>query len=299
MQSFNSPLAVAKLLSLLSCLAGPVLGQSSGKFSFLTFNVAGLPASLSGNGVPGDKGTNAGSIGRIFNEQNYDIIHVQEDFQYHAKIYETNKHPVRTPTSGGVAFGSGLNSLSNFNYTTFERVKWDDCNLNSADCLTPKGFTMMRMQVANGVEVDLYNLHADAGGDKGDYDARTSNFEQVLAYIAENSADRAVIVGGDTNDRYTNSGRSISQFLTAGFKDAWVERVKSGTLPTEGAGPDPCEVPAANNNCEIVDKVLFRSGTTVKLDAITFEYDSDLFVQENGDKLSDHNAIRVDFTFSA
>jgi hypothetical protein len=34
---------------------------------------------------------------------------------------------------------------------------------SSADCLTPKGFTFMRLQVAPGFSLDAYNLHADAG----------------------------------------------------------------------------------------------------------------------------------------
>lgn len=161
MPSFT-PASAAKLLALLSCLTTPILAQS-GKFSFLTYNVAGLPAFLQGNGVPGDKTVNSGIIGQKFTEYDYDVIHVQEDFNYHAAIYATDTHPHRTATSGGVPFGSGLNTLANFPWTTYNRVKWDKCNLNSGDCLTPKGFTMMRMQIASGVEVDLYNLHGDAG----------------------------------------------------------------------------------------------------------------------------------------
>ncbi len=44
------------------------------------------------------------------------------------------------------------------------RIKWDDCsNASGDDCLTPKGFTFMRLQVDDGVYIDTYNLHADAG----------------------------------------------------------------------------------------------------------------------------------------
>lgn len=60
-------------------------------------------------------------------------------------------------------FGDGLNTLANYDWSDFSRTEWDECNLNEADCLTPKGFSFLRMQLANGVEVDLYNLHADAG----------------------------------------------------------------------------------------------------------------------------------------
>ena len=83
-----------------------------------------------------------------------------QDFNYHAYIYETDDHPYRTPTSGGAAIGSGLNTLSNFDWINSSRVKWDECsNASGADCLTPKGFTFMRVSVDDGVYLDVYNLH--------------------------------------------------------------------------------------------------------------------------------------------
>jgi hypothetical protein len=56
----------------------------SGEFNILSFNVVGLPAILNDNDVPGDKATNAGIIGTLFAEYDNDLIHVQEDFAYHA-----------------------------------------------------------------------------------------------------------------------------------------------------------------------------------------------------------------------
>ena len=83
---------------------------TSGAFSVLTYNVAGLPDIISS----GDPATNTRPIGERLG--GYDIVHVQEDFNYHADLYATDQHPYRTPTSGGVPFGSGLNTLSNFPY---------------------------------------------------------------------------------------------------------------------------------------------------------------------------------------
>ena len=136
----------------------------SGELSALSFNVAGLPQILQGNDVPGDKIDNSRQIGSYFSAYGYDLIHVQEDFNYHAYIYETDDHAFRTATSGGVPFGSGLNSVSNHNWINFARIKWDSCsNASGADCLTPKGFTFMRWSPSEGVYIDVYNLHADAG----------------------------------------------------------------------------------------------------------------------------------------
>lgn len=61
-----------------------------------------------------------------------------KDFNYHAYIYEADDHPERTPTTGGVPFGSGLNTVANYPWTEFKQIKWDVCNLNNGDCLTPK-----------------------------------------------------------------------------------------------------------------------------------------------------------------
>lgn len=78
----------------------------------------------------------------------------------------------------------------------------------------------------------------------------------MLAYMEENSVGRAVIVGGDTNDRYTNAARSINLLVDAGFTDPWVDLIKGGEYPTAGSPANGCDVPAPSNECEVVDKVL-------------------------------------------
>lgn len=60
-----------------AAIAGTALA-ASGDFNVLTMNVAGLPAILQGNDVPGDKTVNSKTMGSKFSEYNYDVIHVQE-----------------------------------------------------------------------------------------------------------------------------------------------------------------------------------------------------------------------------
>jgi len=114
--------AAASLVSSVSAAA------TTGDFNVLTMNVAGLPAILNGNDVPGDKTTNSLLIGTLLAKYDYDIVHVQEDFNYHASIYANDDHPYRTATSGGVPFGSGLNTLANFDWINFTRKKWNVCS---------------------------------------------------------------------------------------------------------------------------------------------------------------------------
>ncbi|CAO2650982.1 Nn.00g092790.m01.CDS01 [Neocucurbitaria sp. VM-36] len=286
------------LLPLLSLLPS-TFSQSSGTFNALTFNVAGLPAILQGNGVPGDKTANTARIGQLFTQYNISLIHVQEDFNYHATLYENDKHPYRTPTSGGVPFGSGLNTLSNFPFTGLERVKWDQCStFDSADCLTPKGFTFMRVKFSEGVLIDAYNIHADAGTTAADTSARASNLRQVSDYINTHSTGNPVLVFGDSNSRYTRTGDIPSIFSTAnGMKDAWIELVRGGIAPQPGTNALLCDNPSPNSTCEIVDKLWYRGSSAVELEAKNFQYAGHMFLQENGDILSDHNPVLVDFAW--
>jgi hypothetical protein len=64
--------------TLLSTSARAQDGATGGSFNVLSMNVAGLPAILNGNDVPGDKKTNAGLIGTKFAAYGYDLIHAQE-----------------------------------------------------------------------------------------------------------------------------------------------------------------------------------------------------------------------------
>ncbi|KAI4933457.1 uncharacterized protein J4E92_003124 [Alternaria infectoria] len=284
----------------LSSLLPLAIAQTSGTFNTLTFNVAGLPAALNGNDVPGDKTTNTARIGKLFSQYDIGVINVQEDFNYHATLYANDDHPYRTPTSGGVPFGSGLNTLSNYPYTGFQRVKWNTCStFDSADCLTPKGFTFMRVKIAEGAVVDMYNLHADAGTTAADNKARAANLRQVSDYIKANSAGNAVVVFGDSNSRYTRTDDIPDVFKTEnGMTDVWLELVKNGVPPAKGADALLCSNPSTTNECEIVDKTWYRGSDAVTLKATKFDYAGHMFLQENGDLLSDHNGVLVDFSWS-
>lgn len=287
------------LAAILAAMATSVQA-ASGTFNLLTYNVAGLPQWLGDNGIPGDKATNAASIGTLFGSRGYDFIHLQEDFAYNDKIYGADtKHAHRTKHSGNVPFGDGLDTLANYPWTKgITREKWDTCSIIEADCLTPKGFSFMRANV-DGNEVDLYNLHADAGDTEWDDGARSKNLDQLLAFINATSKGKATILAGDFNDRWTTATLSIDKLINAGFTDVWVSVVRGGQYPVRGSDRKDCPVPAPNNKCETVDKVFYRSGDSVTLKATSFRYESKVFVQKDGNKLSDHNPLLVDFTWSS
>jgi len=275
------------------------LAAAGGSFTALSYNVAGLPEGLSSAPTPRDTATTA--IGQRLGP--YDIIHVQEDFNYHANLYAADTHPYRTPTSGGAGIGSGLNSLSNYAYDgdDFERVHWNSCQLDSGDCLTPKGFTFMRERLAEGVYVDFYNMHTNAGTNSGDLSSRADNLSQLSSFIASHSAGNAVVVMGDSNTRYTRTGDTILSFAQSnGLTDAWVQLERAGVPPVAGTDALVCDEAAITDTCEVVDKVLYRSSKFVTLNATAYHNEHAGFLEtSSGLMLSDHDPISVKFSWSA
>ncbi|MET7889899.1 jacalin-like lectin [Streptomyces mirabilis] len=292
--------AAAAALSGLTATAPAAAAADSGTFNVLSYNVAGLPEIISSASTPRDTSTTA--IGQRLGP--YDIVHVEEDFNYHSYLYAGDTtHAYRTPTSGGAGIGSGLNTLSKISYDTddFERVHWNSCQIDSGDCLTPKGFTFMRERLAEGVYVDFYNLHTNAGTNDGDLASRADNLNQLTAFIQSHSKGNAVVVMGDTNTRYTRAGDTIAEFGAAnGLTDAWVKLIRGGTPPAKGSDALVCDQTGATvpNSCEVVDKILYRGSKLVTLNATSYNNEHASFLTSDGLMLSDHDPITAKFTWS-
>ncbi|WP_371664558.1 jacalin-like lectin [Streptomyces sp. NBC_00280] len=292
--------AGAAVLGGLTVAAPPASAADSGTFSVLTYNVAGLPEAISSAPTPRESSTT--TIGQRIAP--YDIVNVQEDFNYHATLYAADTaHAYRTATSGGAGIGSGLNTLSKVAYDEddFERVGWNSCTYGSGDCLTPKGFTFMRERLAEGVYVDFYNLHTNAGTNDDDLVARADNLSQLSDFIATHSAGNAVVVMGDTNTRYTRSGDTIAEFAAAnGLTDAWVQLIRGGTPPAKGSDALVCDQTGTTvpNTCEVVDKILYRGSKLVSLNATSYNNEHAKFLTDAGLMLSDHDPLTAGFTWS-
>jgi hypothetical protein len=122
----------------------------------------------------------------------------------------------------------------------------------------------------------------------------------VSNYIKTYSAGNPVLIFGDSNSRYTRESDIPEIFRTEnGMTDAWLELIRSGVEPTTETEAPPCGNPAASTTCEIVDKLWYRGSATVSLKATKVQYAGNMFLQENGDILSDHNPVLVDLEWTA
>jgi hypothetical protein len=279
--------------------------DASGEFVALTYNVAGLPEPLSGS----EPATNTSLISPLLND--YDLVLVQEDWIdpvppmegfdfYHDDLISQVDHeylstpatpPLGTdPRRPEALVADGLNRMSRFRFDEVTREMWEGCfgsldtsDGGAADCPSQKGFSVARTELAPGVEVDVYNLHAEAGSTPRDVELSAADFEQLAEFLNEFSARRAVIVGGDFN-LHTDEEPDRTVFDT--FLDA--------TDLT-----DVCEVVDCGDDADQIDKFVFRSAGGVELDVLDHRFERDKFRRSDGEPLSDHDALAVTFSWSA
>jgi len=192
--------------------------------------------------------------------------------------------------------------FTKFPLYTNTRIPWTNTHgfiSNGADENIPKGFMYSAIEVSPGCIIDIYNLHTDADTDEQSLKARRSNMIQLANYITTRSAGKAVIVFGDTNSRYTRVGDDFEELVLkpCNLKDAWVQNVMGGVAPTKGSAP--LMVNQLGQRGEVVDKIWFRSGKDLEINAATFEILFNEFTDKNGNQLSDHYpvAARIDYKY--
>jgi hypothetical protein len=263
--------------------------QISGDFSVLTYNIAGLPFPLSSAIYPRYKYTT--EIGKRINA--FDVVNVQEDFAYNDYLIEDSKLSWRTAPQPsflypiGVPFSDGLNTLAEFKVKRVDRRTWYKCTADN--CLTAKGFTYSQLQLPGGETIDFYNLHANTNGGPVSAD----NMAQLANYIQRNSEGRAVIVTGDTNLRYSDDHTLLRFEHNTGLTDAWVQLENGRTEPPFSPTCDDTD------KCELLDKIFYRSGQAVTLQATSYHNERARFLNSDGKPLSDHNPPAVTFHYIA
>ncbi|WP_312137793.1 endonuclease/exonuclease/phosphatase family protein [Sphingobacterium sp.] len=262
----------------------------SGELNVLTYNVAGLPQLISSAKTP--RASSIRSIGQRINH--FDIVNVQEDFNYNEFLYADNSHPYRTEAMGTIPFSDGLSTLSKYPIVDVDRVAWKDCS--GADCFTPKGFSYTRMELSKGVFLDVYNIHATAQDNKDAVKARKQNLIQFANYVKQHSEGEAVLIMGDFNAHYTFSEDNIRDFKReTGMIDGWVEVWNRGEIPGVVTGFKAGVALDIDEACESIDKIYFRGSSKFSFIPRGYRVEKELFQNKDGAALSDHCAISMVF----
>jgi hypothetical protein len=291
-------------------------GDTAGTFSLLTYNVAGLPQEISDENPE----VNIPLISPLL--EDYDVVVTQEDFDwwsddiaeldfvnYHDRLRADVTHPHRTEAHAGPEAvgidgsnperpvpmaGDGLGVLSRFPFRDLERVPWTRCfggadtsDGGAGDCLAMKGFLVVTVELAPGVEFDLYTLHAEAGSTDADVEMRAENYLDLADHIAQRSEGRAVIVAGDMNLHLEPDHRRVDTDTPV-----W-EQFLADTGLADVCDEIECEVPGS------IDKVAWRDGGGVAFEPLERRWETDRFADDAGEDLSDHPPVAVDWFWSA
>lgn len=312
MKKITAILMAALMLAPCLCISSFAADEQAVILKIANFNVAGLPDVNNWLGKnDNDVSVNQERIGQYFTENAFDIVAVQEDFTYHNYITDNmSGYAYETKHSGSFLGGDGMNIFTK-NYPIYNTTRYG-WNMRSgvfedgADDLSAKGILYSVIEIADGVYVDFYNIHADAYDSEKDRAAREDNFRQVSDLIEANYAknNRPVVIVGDFNYHFHGTTADDSNihyyFLEkCGLKDAWVELYNGGdyyNFESWKATDDPNHFDHYWGRWDSVEKVMYKNGGGVEIDAKSFMYQ---FVETDaGHRVSDHaNAIcELEFT---
>ena len=246
------------------------------QFKVATLNVDGLPQKIlfikSNPDGPGAEGS--ARIGKYLNQKAYDIVCMQEDFNYHGVIEPWLEDDYQLDTWSG-AVGTdvpgkkidymhllnlrfdcdGLGTIwkKNITLTGSDRVSWDDTFgkfSHANDEMVTKGFRRYELTLPFGLDIIVYNLHMDAGDDPDemtgndakDRTARQSEWQQLKEDVLAHLNDRPILIMGDMNSYYCrdqiqkNFINEISDTGLGNASDVFVELMKDGIYPAPVEG---------------------------------------------------------------
>lgn len=293
-------------------------GDLSGTLKIVNYNVAGLslPSFIS----PDQKDTKLATkkIGQYFKAYDYDVMCVQEDFNYHFTLSRELDADCKTYWDGGMGFGSGLNIFSRHKLYNVGRVPWEEAYGvfdAGSDELTPKGIVYATIELAPGAYVDIYNIHTDAYGDDGSIDAKFSQFRQLCNLIESRDNGHAVIVTGDFNTYFTLEGQDssgsdktrpgIGVYLRelfhnqGGFDETWIEACFDGDYDFTADDIYSrflAQYPDHWGYYDSAEKLFYRGSDAVSFSTVSHEYR--WISDESGTGLSDHVAELVALSYT-
>ena len=304
----------------------PVMAQeASEQFSVATLNVDGLPQKLlivkvNADG-PGDGGS--ARIGKYLWQKSYDLMFLQEDFNYHDVLSVFLEDDYRLDEwSGNVDIdGHAIDFLHLQNHrfecdglmacwkndltvTPAPRVAWQQ-NFgkfsHANDEMVTKGFRRYEVTLRDGTHIVCYNMHMDASddwdeendNDANDKKARMAQWAQLKADVMTQLDTRPIVIVGDMNSLYgrddvkTQFIDAINETGLATAADVWVELQNNGNYPTDKASGEEAG--------ETLDKILYinpATGIQIKPKGFTLDQTGYMY---DGKPLGDHFPLAATF----
>lgn len=316
------------MLAAILSLCGNVTasGQdASEQFTIVTLNVDGLPQKILMLKVnaegPGEIGT--ARIGKYLLKKDYDLVMMQEDFNYHGVLSVFLEDDYKMDTwSGDVGIeGHSIDFLHLQNHrfecdglmacwkndltvTSATRTAWTQSFgkfSHANDEMVTKGFRRYEVTLRDGTCIVVYNMHMDAtleedeaeNNAEKDHEARMAQWAQLKADVLEQLDDRPIIIAGDMNSIYGRDdvkGEFIDAINATGratVSDVWVELTKNGIYPTAKT--------EAEAGDETLDKILYiNPSEDINIQPVSISIDREGYLYD-GKALGDHWPVAATF----
>ena len=325
-----------KFYLLLAVLLGGISSasaQEKEQFSIATLNVDGLPKKILVFNVNADGPGDAGSarIGKYLMKKGYDLMLLQEDFNYHYVMVpfleddygmdewtgdvDVVGHNIdflhlqnhRFPCDGLMAFWK--NDLT---VAPAQRTAWNQSFgkfSHANDEMVTKGFRRYEVTLRNGDRIVVYNMHMDASddydvnisNDTKDKEARMAQWMQLKEDILTQFDNRPVIVVGDMNSLYKRDDvkkqfiDAIEETGLATVRDVYVELKCEGNYPAYEADAQVTDENIEGLGGETLDKILYINPVNgMSVQPLSFNIDKDGYMYD-GKPLGDHYPVSAVF----
>lgn len=287
--------------------------ETANQFSIATLNVDGLPQKILVLKVNADGPGNGGTarIGKYLMKKGYDLVMLQEDFNYHdvLSVFLEDDYKMDEWTGDVDAVGHTIDylHLQNHRFTCdglmacwkndltvspAARIPWQQ-NFgkfsHALDEMITKGFRRYEVTLRSGDRIVVYNMHMDASDDKDeaekndtkDKEARLAQWIQLKEDVLSQLDSRPIIIVGDMNSLYSRDDvkgvfiDAINDSGRATVNDVWLELNKPGE--------------------ETLDKILYiNPAMGTKIQPVAFSLDKDGYLYE-GKPLGDHYPVAATF----
>lgn len=142
----------------------------------------------------------------------HDIVCIQECFQRHDLLWQAEGYPNKLYfgrlSAGWKLANSGLSTLTRLPVSGYEMTHYNRVG-EFQNAIACKGILLTRC-VVNGMPLDVYNTHMEAGDTNAAHDARDAQAAQVVEWVNRNSpVNHNVILVGDFNMGPRIAGRTL------------------------------------------------------------------------------------------
>jgi endonuclease/exonuclease/phosphatase family metal-dependent hydrolase len=282
-------LGVGLAVPLLVALAAPAAAE---EITVLSYNTHGLHRWISGDD-PERRFPLIGERSRAYDLALFQEVFLEDFYHRLAPEPQTGRKMYRGngPRPGPLgllaalcgACGSGLAVAvhERLSVVSVDRKAFGSCAgkvRGGHDCWASKGFLYLRLRFPEGAELDLYDLHLDAGDRGADFRARRHQMQRIRDEIQLHSPDRAVIVAGDFNLKLRVArDRDLLEAFRVGLGLS-----------------DSLARPRGDLWREVIDYILYRSGPKADLRLLQAGEAAE-FVDDEEQPLSDHPAVFARF----